>query len=182
MNQTGSLHPSSFILHPLVSTMAPPHDTELAELAGGFIHDLKNHLSTLQLNLQLLTEDFTEPQTPRERRALDRVERLRGECQRLVDISNDFLKFVRAKDLEREPTDLQDVIDEMIDFWGPMARSHNIDIKSYLPAGLPPVLLDHELFKQALLNLLLNAQQAMPHGGEITLQATADGSAVRLAL
>src|SRR5262249_13540513 len=88
----------------------------------------------------------------------------------------------RAKDLEREPTDLRGVIDEMIDFWGPMARSHGIDIKSYVPAGLPPVLLDRELFKQALLNLLLNAQQAMPHGGEITLQATVDGNAVRLAL
>src|SRR5207249_9438607 len=80
--------------------------TELAELAGGFIHDIKNHLGTLALNLQLLSEEFAEPQSLRERRALERVQKLQGECQRLVDISNDFLRFARVRDLERVPTDL----------------------------------------------------------------------------
>ena len=64
----------------------------LAELAGGFIHEIKNHLGTLGLNLQLLAEDFEEPQSQRERRALQRVQRLQGECQRLLEISNDFLR------------------------------------------------------------------------------------------
>ena len=69
---------------------------ELAELAGGFIHEIKNHLSTLGLNLQLLAEDFQEPETPRERRALDRVLRLQNESQRLINVSNDFLRFART--------------------------------------------------------------------------------------
>src|SRR6266446_181196 len=77
---------------------------ELAELAGSFIHEIKNHLSTLGLNLQLLAEDFQEPQTQRERRALNRIQRLQGECQRLVDVSNDFLRFARVKDLDLAPT------------------------------------------------------------------------------
>ena len=51
---------------------------ELAELAGSFIHEIKNHLSTLGLNLQLLAEDFQEPQTQRERRALSRIQRLQN--------------------------------------------------------------------------------------------------------
>src|SRR5436853_2216739 len=88
---------------------------ELAELAGSFIHEIKNHLSTLGLNLQLLAEDFQEPESQRERRALTRVQRLQNECQRLVDVSNDFLRFARVKDLEKTPTDLPKVIDEMID-------------------------------------------------------------------
>src|SRR5262249_33573302 len=144
---------------------------ELAELAGGFIHEIKNHLSTLGLNLQLLAEDFQEPQSQRERRALERIQRLQGECQRLVDVSNDFLRFARVKDLERGPTDLRGVGEELVDFSTPMARADNIDIKCYFPADLPPVALDRDLFKQALLNLLLNAQQAMPGGGELTIQA-----------
>ncbi|MFM7150874.1 MAG: histidine kinase dimerization/phospho-acceptor domain-containing protein, partial [Gemmataceae bacterium] len=106
--------------------MAESQENELAEVAGGFIHDLKNHLSTLSLNLQLLSEDFGDPQTPKERRGFDRVERLRGECQRLVDISNDFLRFARVKELDRRPTDLLTFLDDMIDFFGPMARSHDI--------------------------------------------------------
>src|SRR6516165_10891967 len=143
----------------------------LAELAGGFIHEIKNHLSTLGLNLQLLAEDFQEPQSQRERRALDRIQRLQGECQRLVDVSNDFLRFARLKELKREPADLAEVVDEMVDFFGPTARGSGIDIKLYLPADLPRLSLDRELFKQALLNLMLNAQQAMPEGGTLTIQA-----------
>jgi signal transduction histidine kinase len=163
------------------------HYAELAELAGGFIHEMKNHLSTLGLNLQLLAEDFQEPQTQRERRALTRVQRLQTECQRLLDVSNDFLRFARIRDLQLLPTDLARIVEEMIDFFGPTARAANIEIKPYFPADLPPVALDRDLFKQALLNLMLNAEQAMPQGGEITVQAacepasppcpTADGDA-----
>src|SRR6516162_9003718 len=155
---------------------------ELAELADSFIHEIKNHLSTLGLNLQLLAEDFQEPQTQRERRALERTQRLQGECQRLVDVSNDFLRFARLKDLEMSPCDLSTVVEEMIDFFGPTARQSNIEIKSYLPADLPRVELDRDLFKQALLNLLLNAAQAMPEGGQLTIQAASDGHEINLDL
>jgi signal transduction histidine kinase len=155
---------------------------ELAELAGSFIHEIKNHLSTLGLNLQLLAEDFEEPQSQRERRALERTQRLQTECQRLVDVSNDFLRFARLKDLEFQPVALGDVLEELLEFFGPTARQANIDIKCYVPADLPAVLLDRELFKQALLNLLLNAQQAMLLGGEVTVQASADQGGVCLSV
>jgi signal transduction histidine kinase len=144
---------------------------EMAELAGSFIHEIKNHLGTLGLNLQLLAEDFKEPQSQRERRALERIQRLEQECHRLTEVSNDFLRFARVKDLELEPTKLADVVRALVDFFGPSARQANIDIKTYFPADLPPVNLDRDLFKQALLNLFLNAQQAMPRGGELTIQA-----------
>jgi signal transduction histidine kinase len=155
---------------------------ELAELAGGFIHEIKNHLSTLGLNLQLLAEDFQEPQSQRERRALERIQRLQHECQRLVDVSNDFLRFARVKDLDRVPTDLASVLEELVDFFGPLAKAEHIDIKTYLPADLPAVPLDRDMFKQALLNLLLNAQQAMPGGGELTIQASTEPNGVCLSL
>jgi signal transduction histidine kinase len=150
--------------------MSDPY-TELAELAGGFIHEIKNHLSTFGLNLQLLAEDFNDPQTQRERRAFERVQRLQNECERLVEVSNDFLRFSRIEQLNLQPCDLLVVLEELIDFFGPMARNSNIKVNRYLPSDLPPVFLDSEIFKQALLNLLLNAEQAMPKGGEVTIQA-----------
>jgi signal transduction histidine kinase len=146
---------------------------ELAELAGSFIHEIKNHLGTLGLNLQLLAEDFQDPQNQRERRALERTQRLQGECQGLVDVANDFLRFARIEELNFQTTALNEVIEELVEFFEPTARQANIDIKCYLPADLPRVPLDRELFKQALLNLLLNAQQAMPGGGQVTIQAKA---------
>src|SRR6266480_6724329 len=102
-----------------MSAAAPLTDdyAALAELAGGFIHEIKNHLNTLNLNLQLLGEDFANPETQRERRALTRVQRLQGECQRLVDLSNDFLRFARIKELDLLPTDLGKVIEEIVDFF-----------------------------------------------------------------
>jgi len=155
---------------------------EIAELAGGFIHEIKNHLSTLGLNLQLFAEDFQEPQSQRERRALERVQRLQTECQRIVDISNDFLRFARVTNLQLAPTDLASVVEEMVDFFGPTARQANIDIKPYMPADLPPVELDREMFRQALLNLMLNAEQSMPSGGELTIQAGQESDQVFLSL
>jgi D-amino acid aminotransferase len=155
---------------------------ELAELAGGFIHEIKNHLSTLGLNLQLLSEDFGQPQSQRDRRSLERIQRLQGECGRLVDVSNDFLRFARVKDLELQPVAVGALVEEMVDFFGPTARQANLEIKVYVPADLPPVLLDQDLFKQALLNLLLNAQQAMTDGGELTIQAVREPDWVVLVL
>ncbi len=143
--------------------------TELAELAGGFIHEIKNHLGTLTLNLQLLAEDFEDPQSQKERRALARVTRLRGECQRLLDLANDFLRFARPADLNRVPTSLDEVVTRLVDFLAPTARATGVNIEWFPAADLPPVPLDRDLFEQALLNLMLNAEQAMPDGGTLTL-------------
>jgi signal transduction histidine kinase len=158
------------------------HATDLAELAGGFCHEIKNHLSTLGLNLQLLAEDFTDAETHRVRRALDRVRRLQGECERLIEVSNDFLRFARLRDFDLKATRLPAVIEEMIDFFAPTAKQARVEVRSFVPADLPPVKLDVELFKQALLNLMLNAEQAMPEGGELTVQACVEDGRVRLDL
>ena len=95
-------------------------------------------------------------------------------------MANDFLRFARIRDLERRPADLRAVVEEMLDFFGPTAKAANVEIITYLPADLPAVPLDADLFKQALLNLMLNAEQAMPEGGEIILQAKAEGGRVCL--
>jgi len=154
--------------------------SELAELAGGFVHEIKNHISTLGMNLQMLAEDYADPQSTREKRALHRVTRLQGECQRLVDVSNDFLRFTRATELQRKPASLDEVVVGMLDFLMPTARHANITISWYPPPDLPPIPLDVDLFRQALLNLLLNAEQAMPDGGEITIAARVEPDYVTL--
>src|SRR5262249_18595629 len=91
-----------------------------------------------------------------------------------VDVANDFLRFARLKELDLQPASLAEVIEELVDFFGPTARQVNIEIKCYLPVDLPCVRLDRDLFKQALLNLLINAQQAMTTGGETTLLPAAE--------
>jgi two-component system, NtrC family, sensor histidine kinase HydH len=156
-------------VNPSASAPATELPAGLAELAAGFIHEIKNHLGTLSLNLQLLAEEFEAAETPRERRALDRVSRLSGECRKLVDLSNDFLRFARLRELHAKPTSLDAVVSRMIDFLGPTARQRNVEIDWFPAPDLPEVCLDADLFEQALLNLMLNAEQAMPDGGKLTL-------------
>ena len=56
--------------------------TEIARLAGGLAHEIKNPLSTIRLNMELLAEDFRDSDAPRDARALRRVESVQRECQR----------------------------------------------------------------------------------------------------
>ena len=126
----------------------------LAELAGGFIHEIKNHLNTLSLNLQLLAEEFENPETQRERRALDRMTRLHGECRRLADLSNDFLRFARVGDRASAEA-----------LVAPGARHHN----AYFAAGMP-----------ALLDAMVAASRTAPDRTSDVKRIVAEGDMVVL--
>ncbi len=153
---------------------------EISQLAGGLAHEIRNPLSTLSLNLDLLLEDFQNAETPRDRRVLQRLERLRPEVHRLHGILESFLRFARVQELKLEPTDLNTVIDEMRDFYEPHAATKGIVMRTTFARDLPLVQLDRELFKQAVLNLVLNAEHAMPKGGELILSTRRQGPWARL--
>lgn len=143
--------------------------TEISQLAGGLAHEIRNPLSTVSLNLDLLAEDFQKPETPRDRRVLQRVERLQHEVYRLRDILENFLRFARVQELGLVSTDLNKIVDELCDFYEPTAAAKGIVIRTFLAADLPLTRIDADLFKQSLLNLVLNAEHAMPSGGELML-------------
>ncbi len=149
---------------------------EIAQLAGGLAHEIRNPLSTMCLNLDLLAEDFQEAETARDRRVLEKIKRLRRESERLQNILEEFLRFARIQDLGLDPADLNEVVDEMRDFCEPQAGTLGIVLRMSYADDLPGVELDVDLFKQALLNLILNAEHAMPKGGELILRTRREGS------
>ena len=149
--------------------------TEIAQLAGGLAHEIKNPLSTMSLNLDLLVEDFQGAESTRDRRVLKKLERVRRETGRLNDIVEDFLRFARAQDLRLAPTDLNAVVDDLRDFSEPHAVEQDVVFRTQYDPDLPLVPLDVELFKQALWNLIRNAQHAMPTGGDLILRTRRDG-------
>ena len=148
---------------------------EIAQLAGGLAHEIRNPLSTMSLNLDLMAEDFQNPETPRDRRVLLKIERLRRESQRLQDILENFLRFARVQELRIESADLNVIVEEIRDFFEPQAMSQGIVIRTQYEHDLPKVNLDVDLFRQALLNLFINARLAMPDGGELLLRTRSDG-------
>jgi signal transduction histidine kinase len=150
--------------------------SEIAQLAGGLAHEIRNPLSTMALNLDLLAEDFTNADSPRERRVVQKIDRLRRESQRLQDILESFLRFARVQDLKCEPVDLNVLVEDVRDFFEPQAVAHGIVIRAHLEPDLPCVSLDADLFRQALLNLFMNARQAMPDGGELFVRTRSEGA------
>ncbi len=143
---------------------------EIAALAGGLAHEIKNPISTISLNLELLAEDVSAGESPRDRRMLKKILALQQECRRLDAILEDFLKFARVGELELSDGDLNQVVREFLEFFQPEAAANGVEISPHLAPDLPAVRLDSALFRQVLLNLALNAQQAMPRGGIIEMQ------------
>ena len=155
---------------------------EMAQLAGALAHEIKNPLSTIRLNMELLAEDLEESQSPAQRRAAKRIDVMQRECQRLQDLLDDFLNFAKVRKLQLHSTDLNAELDETLDFFAPEASAAGVEIVRYLDPALPRVMLDAEAFRSALINLLLNAKQAMPKGGQIVVRTTTVGGNVVLHL
>lgn len=156
--------------------------SEIARLAGGLAHEIRNALSTISLNLELLSEDLAADATPRDRRMLNKLLTVQRECRRLEDVLDAFLQFARVGATELVPTDLNRIVNEFIDFYRPQAAEHGVDISLHLAGDLPPVPLDEALMRQLLMNLARNAQQAMPRGGLLELQTRRAGDNVELEL
>ncbi len=156
--------------------------TEIAKLAGGLAHEIKNPLSTIRLNMELLAEDFAEGETLRERRALAKVQVVQRECRRLQELLDNFLSFAKVRKLNQIPSNLNLQVKQVVDFFRPKAAEAGIEIVDYLAADLPTVLLDREAFHGALLNLVLNAEQAMPKGGQLVVRTSTVGDGVALDL
>ncbi|MBI3837418.1 MAG: sensor histidine kinase [Planctomycetia bacterium] len=156
--------------------------TEIAALAGGLAHEIKNPLSTICLNMELLAEDFAQAESPRDRRAAAKIAVVQQECQRLQNLLDNFLSFAKVRTVRFEASDLNEQVRQVLDFFGPKSKESGVEFVCYFDADLPSVVLDRESFHGALINLVLNALQAMPLGGQLVVRTkiTATGVALEL--
>jgi signal transduction histidine kinase len=164
-----------------LSTRSKKHEhlVELGQLVGGLAHEIKNPLSTISLNLQLLGEDLRLEDDETHRRLLRRLSSVQEETVRVRDILEDFLRFAGKIELSLQVVDLGRLIEELVDFFSPQADTARIILRTSI--GPEPVRcsVDPDLVKQAILNLLLNAVQAMKEGGELLVRLTgARGKAI----
>lgn len=152
----------------------------LGALAGGLAHEIKNPLSTMALNLALLREDFQTPQSPKEQRMLRKIELLEREVKRLEDIVQTFLSFARGDQFRFELSDLNEITREVLEFTEAENQNAGVRVLADLRSDLPELSLDRNHLKQAILNLVANARQAMPNGGELLIRTSRAGDFVTL--
>ena len=185
MNVTWWLIPSGLILILAVAILAvvarrrgypraPRCNNESSRPAHGLtrelVHEIRNPLNSVNLNLQILEEDLSaeNPSSPSDLQK--RVGRIRREVERLDRILTDFRRYANLPPLMFETCDLAVLIEEVLDFNEPEAQKQNVQVKRDIQA-LPPIQLDQSQFKQALLNLIINGVQAMEDGGTLTVRA-----------
>lgn len=137
----------------------------LGRLTSGVAHEVKNPLNAMAIHVELLKARLgASPEEARES-----VEVIEGEIQRLDRVVQGFLKFVRPQELHLAPVDVNRLLDEVVGLLRPEWEPQGIRFTLEPHAALPPVTGDAELLRQAFLNLVLNACQAMPNGGAVRL-------------
>jgi signal transduction histidine kinase len=163
----------------LIAPDPPNASPQLGTLTGGLAHEIRNPLSTLGLNLQLLAESIEDAKLdePHGGRIQRRIKALTEETDRLRNILEDFLRFAGRMKLDRHPVAINELIEQLVDFYAPQAQASGVQLRADLDPRAGSLDLDTALLKQALLNLLINATQAMvaaryadqPHGGSTEL-------------
>ncbi|MCQ4574585.1 MAG: ATP-binding protein [Candidatus Brocadiales bacterium] len=152
----------------------------LDTLALGLAHEIRNPLSILSVNLQLLEEEVGDGTNNRGEVVKKKVQDLQREVQRLEEVVSDFLRFAHEERPRFAEHDVNKVVDEVVDFIAPEARRNNIVIDRCYETSIPPVKLDANLIKQALLNMMINAQQAMSGGGKLSIRTARKNDSLQI--
>src|SRR5437588_3751569 len=139
----------------------------LGRITAGVAHEVKNPLNSMRLWLENLKESLSfDGDNSSARQA---VQVLDKEIDRLDQVVKRFLDFTRPMDVRLEATQLADLLKEVLEIAKPQLEKSNIQLAQLLPIDVPEVYVDRALLKQAVLNLVLNAAEAMPNGGQLRL-------------
>lgn len=155
---------------------------ELAALAGSLAHEIKNPLSVIRMNMDLLGEELVAGDSPRDLRVRRKVEIVQQQCTRLENLLNDFLRFARLRDLELTPGNLNEIVRRVLDLYEGPARELGLDVIAYLDPSLPTILLHAQTLEAAIVNLVKNAVEAMPKGGHFVVRSYLTPNGVALDL
>ena len=154
----------------------------LSRLLGRLAHEIRNPLSSLDIHVQLLEEDLAQLTPPARAQVASRLEIIHGELHRLENTVKHFLRLARPTDLDPTPVDLAQLIRHVCQLLRPEADVRQIELTSSLAEPLPLVLADSGQLTQALVNLIVNALQAVPPGGRIEVAARSTPSAMQFPL
>jgi signal transduction histidine kinase len=107
---------------------------------------------------------------------------VKDQCTRLEKLLNDFIKFARMGELELVAGNLNEQVDRVLDLFAPQAQEQSVEIVRYLDNKLASIRMESQTLYAALVNLVKNALEAMPNGGELTVitRLTRDGVALDL--
>ncbi len=146
----------------------------IGQLSAGLAHEIRNPLSSIKGAVEILAPDY--PPRHKKHRMLQVLDR---EADRLNEVLTTFLSFAKPQPMQLKKTDVIKRLDTVIGLIESQADKANINIICRYPDKLPLINMDEEKMGQVFLNLMLNAIQAMPQGGNLTIalnQVIKDGN------
>lgn len=156
----------------------------VGRLAAGASHEINNPLTIISLNIQLVQRLLSPQPSPgmvdqrekamadREREAIDqRLKVVAEQVERISKIIQDLMNFARPTQPKFCPSSLKAIADKVLSVVGDRVSMANVSIDNQIGESLPLVWIDPMQIEQVFMNLLINAKQAMPQGGKITLSA-----------
>ncbi len=137
-------------------------------LASGLAHEIRNPLNAMNMNLQMLEEEMQAvPEADADH--LELLESTKSEIKRLERLVNNFLAYARPAPPRFEPRDIDRVVQEVVRLLENDFRQSGVRLESRTSGVLPNVEIDDAQFKQALINLLVNARQVLREGGTVAV-------------
>ena len=138
----------------------------LGRLTSGVAHEVKNPLNAMMIHVELLKERLEDSGVD----VKQSLEVIGGEIRRLDRVVQGFLKFMRPQELTLKPVDLNAMLQSVCALLEAESLSHGVRFVLELDAALPAVSADEELLRQAFINIVQNAVQAMPSGGAVRIR------------
>ena len=154
----------------------------LGTLLAGFAHEVRNPLSTIGLNLQLVLEEYADAESTRDKRTVRRLGLVEAEVHRLQSILEEFLRFARAPEIKREPAELGGMLRALVDFHAPEAEARSMGLRFFGDPAVGLVALDEGLLRAAVLNLVRNALDVSKPGDQVlvSVQRVVDEVVIRV--
>ena len=141
----------------------------MGTLAAGVAHEVNNPLASISSLVQMLrSQNGSDPATK------EKLELISTQIARITQVTRDLTDFARVRPAARTPVDLNDIVEASIRLASFDADFQKLDLVKRLAADVPVILADGDQLQQVLLNLLLNARDAMPGGGELRINTVAD--------
>lgn len=147
----------------------------LGELSAGLAHEIRNPLGSIEGAARILRRRELAEET-----RLEFGKMVEDEANRLKDMLNHFLQFARPKMPNPRPTEISHLFETVHRLSAETAKMSGVRVRTEMPLDLPLILVDTEQLTQLMLDLVLNAIQAMPQGGEIVLKAKKQGESAVL--
>ena len=137
----------------------------IGEMAAGIAHEIKNPLAGIAGVIQVLKKDL---EAGDQKRVV--LEEVLSQVERMDKAVRNLLSFARPPEPKVTMVDVNELIGKLLDFLAPQFAKNSITSERKLATGLPWLNLDPDLIQQALINIALNAIQAMPEGGKFTVE------------